>query len=128
MQNFFLKPQLKKILRFLLLLLFLGFYGSATLFPHSHIAGGVTIVHSHPYLPVKGKNPVNHQHTTNEYILIQLLSSFAATVTFITFCVETYKAISKVIVLRRVEQRKTSLIFLRSNGLRAPPVIISAGR
>ena len=38
-----------KYLRWLLLLLFIGYYGSVSLFMHVHVENGVTIVHSHPF-------------------------------------------------------------------------------
>jgi hypothetical protein len=74
-----------KSLEFLLLLLFLGYYGSITLFPHSHIVNGVTIVHSHPYNPVKGSGSSNPEHTGKELMLIQLLSELFVTAVTISF-------------------------------------------
>ena len=68
-----LKHRVNKIIRYFFLLLFLAYYASVTLFTHTHIIDGITIVHSHPYKSGTGKNPVNHQHTTNGFGLIQLL-------------------------------------------------------
>lgn len=47
-----------KYLRWLLLLLFVGYYGSVSFFMHVHVEHGVTIVHSHP-LQHQGQG---HQH------------------------------------------------------------------
>jgi len=56
---------------YLLLFLFIGYYGSITLFWHTHYSGNETITHSHPF-----NNP-NHAHTAAQYDLIKLLSTVA---------------------------------------------------
>lgn len=63
------------ISKYLLLILFLGFFGSITFFSHAHIVDGVTIVHSHPYKSDNKGNPL-HSHSDKGYITIQLLSCF----------------------------------------------------
>jgi hypothetical protein len=69
----------KKLINCLLLTIFLGFYASITLFTHSHIINGVTIVHSHPYSSGTSDKPINHQHSDKEFSIIQFLSSFTTT-------------------------------------------------
>jgi len=108
-------------MRYFLLLLFLGYYGSITLFTHTHILSGGTIVHSHPFSSGTGKNPINHQHTTNGYVLIQLLSTFLTTVSFFAFSFEAHKAVLKKYIIQKNEENFSNLSFLCSNGLRAPP-------
>ena len=39
--------KIKKIISIFLLIVFVGYYGNVTLFSHTHIINGVTIVHSH---------------------------------------------------------------------------------
>jgi len=74
-----------KSLGFLLLMLFLGYYGSITLFPHSHIVNGVTIVHSHPYNTDNGSSSSGLPHTGKELIIIQLLSDLIITALVVVF-------------------------------------------
>ena len=73
-----LKRIIKKIIGYFLLILFLGYIGSITFFPHNHIVDGVTIVHSHPYKSHSGNVPVNHNHSKNGFLLIQFISNFIA--------------------------------------------------
>lgn len=53
------------ILRFVLPCLFFAYMGCISLFRHSHIVNGVTIVHSHPFAQEE------HEHSSSELELIQ---------------------------------------------------------
>ena len=75
-----IKRRTGNLLSMLLLVLFLGYYGGITLFPHAHIVNGVTIVHSHPYSSGKGNSSIPFPHTGKELVIIQLLSEFLTTV------------------------------------------------
>ncbi|MFH2143550.1 MAG: hypothetical protein ABIJ97_14080 [Bacteroidota bacterium] len=119
-----MKDWIKKIMIHFLLILFLGYLGSITLFTHRHILNGVTFVHSHPYSHGTEKNPVNHQHTTNGFILIHFLSHFLTTATFLVFSFEVFKAVFKKYIFQKNEDNSSNLAFLYSNGLRAPPLNI----
>lgn len=116
-----MKHWLKKIMRYFLLLLFLGYYGSLTLFTHTHIVYGVTIVHSHPFKSGTEKNPFSHQHTAKGIINIQLLSNFLITLTFLVFSSEAFKAVLRKYIFKKDDDNFSDLSFLYSNGLRAPP-------
>jgi hypothetical protein len=70
-----LKKPYKEFSGFLLLFIFCGYFGSTTFFPHTHIVDGVQVVHSHPYKSHKGDTPVNHNHSKQDYILIQFISN-----------------------------------------------------
>lgn len=48
--------------------LFISYMAGITLFTHSHVVNGVTIVHSHPF-----KKGGEHSHTTVEFQLIHIL-------------------------------------------------------
>ena len=109
-------------MRYFLLILFLGYYASITSFTHTHILNGVAIVHSHPYNPFSKDKPVNHQHSANGFVLIHLLSHFFTTVLFLAFSIEVYKAVLRKYILHWNDENFSSLTFLCSNGLRAPPV------
>ena len=54
------------------MLLFSCYYSSISLFGHSHIVGGVSVVHSH-----LGGN-ADHQHSDSQYTVIDLLSNFTS--------------------------------------------------
>ena len=110
-----------KSLGFLLLILFLGYFGSITLFPHSHVVNGVTIVHSHPYKLVKGSGSPNLQHTDKAFLLIQLLSEFI-TAAFATLFV----ALVLRFLLFKVKVKSATVGYAqpggyRNDSLRAPP-------
>lgn len=64
----------KSFLSGALLTLFLGYLCSITLFTHSHIINGVTIVHSHPYS--KDHTSKDTAHTDTELQLIESISSY----------------------------------------------------
>ncbi len=61
-------------MRWFLPVLFISYMAGITLFTHSHVVNGVTIVHSHPF-----KKDSPHSHTTVEFQLIHLLSHVATT-------------------------------------------------
>lgn len=54
-----------------LTLLFIFYISGVSLFPHTHIVDGATIVHSHP-------NPDAEHSDGDSYVTIQLLSHFQA--------------------------------------------------
>ncbi len=112
----------KNIFGFLLLLLFLEYYGSITLFTHTHIVDGVSIVHSHPYNPFPAEKPDNHQHSKNGFINIHLLSHFSSTDPFITFSILVFNEILRKSIIQMNDENFSSLISVSSNGLRAPPL------
>jgi hypothetical protein len=109
-------------MRYVLLILFLWYYVSITLFTHTHTVNGVLIVHSHLYNPFSGNKPVNHQHSANGFVLIQLLSHFLTTVTFFGFLFEVYQTDLRKYILKKNDGNFSGLFFLCSNGLRAPPL------
>lgn len=57
-------------LKVLLILLFMAYYGSTTLFSHTHFVEGKAVAHSHPYLPAS-----HHTHSAASCQLIQLISN-----------------------------------------------------
>lgn len=119
-----MKRRIRKIMGYHLLILFLGYYGCITLFTHTHIVNGVTIVHSHPFSSGTQKNPIKHGHTSNNFTLIQFLSHFFATALFLLFSIKVYKAVLEKDAFHKNDENYSSLAFLYSNGLRAPPLNI----
>jgi hypothetical protein len=106
--------------KYLLLVLFVEYYGSNTLFNHTHTVNGAIITHSHPFNPFKGKSP-NHHHTPNEFLLITFLFHALHTILFSAFFLLVAKTFTEIVLCKR---RKIFInhAFLYSNGLRAPPV------
>ncbi len=68
-------PDCISTIRLFLLLLFINYYGSITLFPHYHLVDGVTIVHSHPHKNNSESPQSDHHHNNNGLVFIQLISS-----------------------------------------------------
>lgn len=62
------------ILKWFLPILFISYLAGITLFTHSHVVNGVTIVHSHPF-----KKGSEHSHTAVEFQLIHDLNHFQTT-------------------------------------------------
>lgn len=52
------KAHIRELMAMAMLLLFVAYYGNATLFYHTHIINGVTIVHSHMHN--------NHHHDSSD--------------------------------------------------------------
>lgn len=114
-----LNYKVKKFVLFLLLSIYLGFYGSITLFPHVHFINNVSIVHSHP-LKTSADNPINN-HSEDELIFIQFVTTFLITFSFIFFLSEK---IEKVMLKRLFQTYKGKIPefnSINSQGLRAPP-------
>ena len=61
-------------MRWFLPVLFISYMAGITLFTHSHVVNGGTIVHSHPF-----KKDSPHSHTTVEFQLIHLLNHVVTT-------------------------------------------------
>ncbi|MDR3268208.1 MAG: hypothetical protein LBT83_03985, partial [Tannerella sp.] len=60
-----MKRTLIKTGKWMLVVLFLSYYVSATSFYHTHYYSWGTVTHSHFYFPF-GDNPVQHNHTQNQ--------------------------------------------------------------
>jgi hypothetical protein len=113
-----------KIIRYLLLILFLEYYISISSFTHTHIVNGIAITHSHPYNPFSKNKPCNHQHSENTLVLIHFLSHFLTTVSFFGFSLVIYKTVLKKYIHKKNNEIFSNLFSTRSNGLRAPPLNI----
>lgn len=73
-----MKKKLRCIIGFLLIVLYLGYYGGTTLFFHTHQTPYGTIIHSHPFKTA-------HSHTIPAYITLSILSTvlfLSATIAF----------------------------------------------
>ena len=116
-----LKNSIRRGFTYFLLILFLGYYGSITMFYHSHIVTGDTIiVHSHPFRADKNGLPL-HSHTTNGFITIHLLSTLLVSLSFLFFSFKALAPIVREIILKTrvgLVSNNTHLLY----SLRAPPL------
>ncbi|MEG2605825.1 MAG: hypothetical protein RR980_01120 [Mucinivorans sp.] len=65
-----MKKKISKILKCLLIALFVSYYAESTLFFHTHTFAWGTVTHSHPYMPSAA-----HSHTASECQTIQSLTT-----------------------------------------------------
>lgn len=116
-----IKYYICKSFRYFLLILFLGYYGSITLFTHCHIINGVTIVHSHPFNSDNGTGSTNVPHSEKQLLLIQLLSVFFTTAIPITFAAFIFRSLLYEIPLKSTNDGYAEHGGYCSYSLRAPP-------
>ena len=64
--------KIKRLLAGGLLILFVGYVASTTLFYHTHIVNGIPVTHSHPYSQAPGTG--NHTHSSAGFVTIAHLS------------------------------------------------------
>ena len=110
-----------KSLRMLLLLLFLGYYGGITLFPHAHVINGITVIHSHPYKSDKGSNSSTLPHTEKQLLLIQLLSEFITTAFTLILASLIIRSLIREIQAIPIRSGYSKPGGYRVDSLRAPP-------
>lgn len=104
-----------RILALLLALLFLCYYGSATLFLHTHYVNNGDVTHSHPF------SETSHSHSNAEYQLIQNLSQIATTI--ITMVTISCVVRLFIAVIQKVQTHIAHKNVITFKQLRAPPVI-----
>jgi len=117
-----MRQRFKEISAYLLLALFASYYVSTSFFLHTHVVDGKTVVHSHFYFPSTENKAASHQHSIHAFGAISFLSHFFFTGSFFTFSLYVFNR-----YLHHHKYRKNSYsyfqqIFVRSNGLRAPPL------
>jgi hypothetical protein len=103
-----------------LVLLFCGYFGSITFFPHTHIVDGITIVHSHPYKSHSGNNPISHNHSKNGFLLLQFVSSFITTIPVLFFGVIIIRPIINLVLRNQDENVILNFYLSSANRPRAP--------
>jgi hypothetical protein len=112
-----MKQALIKIGKWMLVVLFLSYYISATSFYHTHYYSWGTVTHSHFFFPF-GDNPAQqHTHTQAQCQTIHFLSNI------ILACL-TIAVIYKITQIRRVfipVRPNQSYVHLIASPLRAPP-------
>lgn len=97
----------------LLLLLFVGYYGSITLFPHNHLINGKLVSHSHPF------QSKPHSHTTGQIHLLDSLSNIQSSQPTSCAIPEVYRTAE---TLLSIDLQKTyHYQAVATPSLRAPP-------
>ena len=112
--------ELAKTGRWMLVILFLSYYISTTMFYHTHHFYWGTVTHSHPYFPFD-KNSTNHTHTPAQCLTINILSALLLTFFVASAIICRTDVVKKIII--RVHSYK-SLFQVVFSPLRAPPVFI----
>lgn len=105
----------------LLPLLFAAYMAGITLFTHSHVVNGVTLVHSHPF-----KKSAQHSHSPEQYQLLDWLNHVAVT----EFLLTPLLAAVALILLRTLRLLPLRAVCCtacpNAIHLRAPPVVCFA--
>lgn len=101
-----------------LLILFVGYWCSITLFPHVHRINGQVYVHSHPYGDWGG---TAHTHTPQEFQFIKHLSLLVMTVATLAVFIQQLSAVRFIFSVPPTSPRQNEVI--RHHSLRAPPVM-----
>lgn len=70
-----MKQIVRKYIKWLLPVLFVGYFSCISLFEHAHIINGVIVVHSHATKSTSSGTPL-HQHPDLEFQLFHFLSHF----------------------------------------------------
>ena len=116
-----MKQSLIKMAKGMLVVLFLSYYVSSTMFYHTHHFFWGSVTHSHPYFPASDTDAANHSHTPAQCQAISLLTNL-----LLIFTVAAVFLCKTTIVQRiytRVHTFKSCFQALFSP-LRAPPVFI----
>lgn len=104
----------------LMLLLWIGYIGGISLFPHNHIVDGHRITHSHFYSGTTD-NP-SHSHTAQQFKVITALSLYVAlAATTTTMVVAPHLKVSMVV---KCATKSIIQLSQQIRSLRAPPVFI----
>ena len=113
------KYRMKQVITASLLVLFVLFYADITMFEHTHIINGITIVHSHFHTKAHEKTPTGG-HTETEITFIAITSLFQTFEDILTHFDTTLFLIFCGVVLVSVETKTTKSVP-HFSFLRAPP-------
>lgn len=106
----------RKILELFLFLLFAAYLGEISLFTHTHVVNGVTIVHSHPFKDAE-------HHSTTELITISVLTAFEATGSTVSYIIEAPDIHGHMPAACTGDQDVPARDISRGTALRAPPAM-----
>ena len=103
----------------LMLLMFVGYIGCTTLFPHNHLINGRAVTHSHPY--AGSPESPTHSHAQAQFTMIAMLSTFVATVANTTVALGALFTLSAIIL--HATKQHTAKSADTSLSLRDPPAV-----
>lgn len=112
-----MRKKIQTLFRILTVALFIGYYGSCTLFYHTHHFAWGVVVHSHPYLPGSGGMP-DHPHTPSE---CQTIAQLSYLLLILTAPPALGCRVSTVRFYFRSCRKRLTELFLVHQPLRAPP-------
>jgi hypothetical protein len=99
-------------------------YCSISFFIHTHYINGEKVTHSHPYNPFDEDKTPNHQHTQNEFLLINVLSQLQATDYSDFLNIESAFSFLSIDIPIKSDTFTSKSFFFYSVGFRAPPLNI----
>lgn len=105
-------------MKYFLPVLFISYMVGITLFAHSHVVNGVTIVHSHPF-----KKGSEHSHTTVEFQLLHSLNHILVTDSGITLLIVVAVLSILCILFIRPRNMRYGCSCPDVISLRAPPAV-----
>lgn len=112
-----------KILKVMILLLFMGHYGNITLCYHTHTVDGKIFTHSHFYGFGKSTSPLQLPHTNNQLQLIQEINQITWDSAISIVAVET-PVFTLLNTFRCPDVQQDSLYKVVFASLRAPPSFV----
>ena len=115
-----MREMLVKTGKWMIIILFLGYYISTTAFYHTHYFSWGTVTHSHPYLPFDSETP-SHSHTPTQCQAISLLSFLLLIFSIASVVVCKTVVVKKIYIRGNIYKSRFQQIF---SPLRAPPVFI----
>ena len=122
--KFDLNTKAKIFIKHFLLVLFIGYYLSISLFYHTHLIDGKEISHSHFYWSHKDSNgnPVKHSHSKKQLLTIHVISHFVTTAAlgFMVLGITLFLLYQLLVPLKAVVINSTPRY---GYSLRAPPSV-----
>jgi hypothetical protein len=115
-----MKPSLVKFGKWMLIVLFMGYYISITMFYHTHYFPWGTVTHSHPYMPTNSETS-SHTHTQSQCLAISSLANLLLVVAVFAFFICKPDLVQKIYI--RVRHYVSFFRYVFSP-LRGPPIFI----
>ncbi len=110
----------RKLSGYLLVIVFFNYFISVTFFNHTHLIEGITYFHSHPYKNHSGGQPVNHNHSDNEFLLIQFISNLVTIVPIVFTGITILRNIIDLQLQNQETKHILSLYLISFHRPRAP--------
>lgn len=109
-----------KAVKYILLSVFIFYFGSISLFKHTHQINGTYYVHSHPFNTDANGLPLKHQHTKSELFVLEILSSLLLIGTAILSLHIIYRKLTAFVLSQNSTFQLNAFHLFKL--LRAPPI------